>query len=160
MNLIRALFLLLSAGSSAAQEGQYYAPGDAAWLGSSVPDPTPNYETYFPIIYVIYGPFGAPHVRAIVDEKDEDCPLPLHMHNATQFLDTHAPMKSLINGNPVNQNKMPYRFPVQVCGITINKDSIYRDAIENGTLVLSHHNVTYEGNIFYCYASNILIHYQ
>lgn len=52
-------------------------------------------------------------------------------------------MKSIINGNPVNNNEMPYKFPVQVCGLTITNESIFRQDMEDGTLRLSYNNKSY-----------------
>lgn len=87
-------------------------------------------------------------MRAILDETDPECPTPLNKHSddsIEQHLEEHQKLKLVVKGNPqVNENEMPYRFPVKVCGLMIGSDSPWREAVEAGLLTLSHNNITYE----------------
>jgi len=83
--------------------------GSASWLGtssSSNSSPTPNYKDHLPIIYVILGINGTPHVRAIVDYNDT-CPSSMHEEDVEINLN-EIQLNERAIGNPINDNKMPY----------------------------------------------------
>ena len=85
--------------------------------------------------------------RAIV-EPDNDCPTPLSQHNATakelmkSLYDGKSGLKSIVSLS--NPDKLPYRFPVQVCGLTIDTTSEYFEDIKRGDLKLTMNNQTYD----------------
>jgi hypothetical protein len=118
----------------------YIAPGTSSWLGFTGTSPTPNYTQYMPIIYVILGVNGTPHIRAIVDYEDE-CPSHMHTEDVEANLEEiHLDVRVL--GNPINGNKMPYKFPVKVCEQKVN-DGVHRKLLEEGLLHMSWSNKSY-----------------
>lgn len=112
---------------------QYYAPGNSSWLGrKSITSTSTNYTTFFPIIYVILGVNGTPHIRAIVD-IDDACPSPLHKENVEANLnEINLDVRTL--GNPINEDKMPYKFPVKVCELKVEQNTTHRILLDEGKL--------------------------
>jgi len=122
------------------QTGQpYYAPGKSTWLGSKGESPTPlDYASFFPIIYVILGLEGTPHVRVIVDKMDA-CPSPLH----PELLDEDRVLDTRTLGNPIDDSAMPYKFPIKVCELIGHSGTVYRRLLELGELSLSWKDKSY-----------------
>ena len=117
-------------------------------LGVKSVDPTPDYHAYLPYVYVVFGNKGEPHVRAIVEPED-DCPSALYPHigkdleKLNELYDGSSPIKSF--GNHLSDpNKMPYRFPVKLCGVTISMESPYFEDIKNGIMKLKHKGKEYD----------------
>ena len=108
----------------------------------------PDYHDYLPYVYVVFGKGGEPHVRAIVEPED-DCPSALYPHigkdleKLNELYDGSSPIKSF--GNHLSDpNKMPYRFPVKLCGVTISMESPYFEDIKNGIMKLKHKGKEYD----------------
>eukprot|EP00804_Cyclotella_cryptica_P008753 CCRYP_018463-RB/>CCRYP_018463-RB protein AED:0.03 eAED:0.03 QI:300/1/1/1/0.66/0.5/4/814/481 len=145
MPIIQSSFvvvILFILDTSIALTGQYYAPGQSSWLGSSGASSTPqDYKSYFPIIYVVFGVNGTPHVRAIVD-IDDDCPSPLHEEDVAENLG-EVRLDTRVLGNPINDNKMPYKFPVRVCELKVEDHSFHRKLLEEGRLKISWNEKSY-----------------
>ena len=51
------------------QDDDSYKPEPSEILGVSgaVKDPTPDYHDYLPLVYVVFGKNGGPHVRLVFD---------------------------------------------------------------------------------------------
>ena len=87
------------------------------------------------------------HKSAIVEPEDA-CPTPLSKHNANakqllkSIYDGKSQLKSM--NTLSNPDKLPYRFPVQVCGLTIDTTSEYFEDIKKGDLKLTMNNQTYD----------------
>lgn len=113
--------------------------GKSSWLGFTSASPTPDYQPHLPLIYIILGINGTPHVRAIVEYND-DCPSPLHKEDVGYNLQ-EIDVRSL--GNPINDNEMPYRFPVKVCELKAENGTIERNLLERGLLSINFKNKTY-----------------
>mmetsp|Transcript_20787 Transcript_20787/g.42434 ORF Transcript_20787/g.42434 Transcript_20787/m.42434 type:complete len:697 (+) Transcript_20787:2007-4097(+) len=114
----------------------FIVPGDAAWLcqqgdGHSnsleqdvcAPgDGTPDYESYFPIVYVVLGDDGAAIARAIVNNTTP-CPL-------IEFKDGIGNVNGdvrkqheipTVTERAVGNNDLPFAFPVRVCEAIIKE---------------------------------------
>lgn len=78
-------------------------------------------------------------MRAIVDYHDA-CPSPLHKEDVEHNLQ-EIDIRSL--GNPINDNEMPYRFPVKVCELKAEDETIERKLLEQGLLSLNFKNKSY-----------------
>ena len=118
--------------------------GRASWLGtssSSSSSPTPNYEEHLPIIYVILGINGTPHVRAIVDHQDS-CPSSMLDEDVEMNLN-EIQLSERAMGNPINDNKMPYKFPVKVCELIAQTES-HKHLLEQGSLSLDFKGKSYQ----------------
>jgi hypothetical protein len=126
-----------------------YVPGNASWLdkggsGDTTRNPPEDYKQFFPINYVIFGMGGTPHVRSIIDiDSTEGCPKPIHadtdvglVYSAEQRSTGGSSPRAMdmryANGNPVNKNKMPYKFPVKVCEHVVEENTPGRDALDEG----------------------------
>jgi hypothetical protein len=119
---------------------QNYAPGDASWLGGDPAwDDTPtDYESYFPIVYVVFGRDGSPHVRSIVGEED-DCPVAFRKSFSEEFTAANGAAYAVrATGNLVNDNMLPYKFPIKVCSITADSESDFTLALDAGDVVVSY----------------------
>ena len=120
-------------------------------LGVNVVDHTPDYHDYLPYIYVVFGSKGHPHVRAIIEPED-DCPEALYPHdghdanakNLEAIYDGSSSMPS-VEYYLSDPSKMPYRFPVKLCGLTISPATpIYLKEIQTGNMKLSFKDQTYD----------------
>jgi len=123
-------------------------------LGVNGDDPTPDYHDYLPYIYVVFGSQGFPHVRAIVEPEDfnadtneDECPQPLNLQSGKD----DEKLKPLYDGtedslgfSSSDPSKMPYRFPVKICELVVDENSIYLEDIGFGNMKLSHNNKTYD----------------
>ena len=49
------------------QDSVNYKPAPSEILGVSGIDPTPDYHDYLPLVYVVFGKDGNPHVRWVLD---------------------------------------------------------------------------------------------
>jgi len=141
-------FVLVSAQAQAQAQAQapYYEPGYATWLGGEPAwDDTPeNYEDHFPIAYVVFGFAGLPHLRTIVKEG-AGCPKALRRSTGIAFERVDGALYTIrAVGETVNNNEMPYKFPVQVCSIVADNISALRDALDQGDVVLSYEGKTYD----------------
>jgi hypothetical protein len=143
MQIISSIVILLLINASSAQSSQqYFAPGNASWLGSTGPSSTPNSKAYFPIIYVVLGIRGTPHIRAIVGIQDS-CPSPLHKEDVSENIAEVESLNTRVLGNPINENKMPYKFPVRVCELKVEEGTFHRKLLEGGMMILSWKNRSY-----------------
>jgi len=137
---IAAVLFLARSASATTYESQ------PAYILGSAPNPTPDYQPFFPIIYVILGPQGIPRVRSIIDRND-DCPTP-NIDGLGAVM-----MKALHDGvSPIrgfgeslsNPDKLPYLFNVKLCEAVIQKDSKSSEDIQAGVMKLLFKNQTYD----------------
>lgn len=106
----------------------FIVPGDAAWLcqedehstsmGKNVCAPgdgTPDYEPYFPIVYVILGDEGVGIARAIVSNTTS-CPV-------IEFKDNDGghEIPTVIERAVGSNEILPFAFPVRVCEAVIKR---------------------------------------
>ena len=124
--LVHLLILRASVASA-----EYYAPGQASWLGYSGEDSgTPlNYEDYLPYTYVVFALDSVPLIRSIV-AIDSECPQP------ETAVAGPTPMKTRFLGNPIDSNMMPYKFPVHICEYRA-ESAHERFALDNGFMTVS-----------------------
>jgi hypothetical protein len=118
-----------------------YKPGKTSWLGSSGTSSTPDYQHHLPIIYIILGINGTPHIRAIVD-YNETCPSPMHKEDVESNLQ-EVQLDVRVLGNPINENKMPYKFPIKVCELKVEEGTVHRKLLEKGLLHMNWKNQSY-----------------
>jgi hypothetical protein len=78
---------------------------------------------------------GTPHVRAIVD-VDDVCPYQLLEEDIAESM-REAQLDTRVLGKPINDNKMPYKFPVRVCEMKIEDRTFDRILLEDGKLKIS-----------------------
>ena len=138
-----ALALFVSAASPATVFGEFYAPQPATILGQNGTDPTPDWKDEFPIYYVVFGNNGDPIVRAIIDEGDDvQCPKLKYKEQMQMLYNGKEPPqwmnKSFEIAGHSFPSELPYRFPVKLCGITVNTTSEYFHDIQNGTMTLEY----------------------
>ena len=125
--LVHLLILRASVASA-----EYYAPGQASWLGySGEGSGTPlNYEDYLPYTYVVFALDSVPLIRSIV-AIDSECPQP------ETAVAGPTPMKTRFLGNPIDSNMMPYKFPVHICEYRA-ESAHERFALDNGFMTVSY----------------------
>jgi hypothetical protein len=84
---------------------------------------------------------GTPHIRAIVD-YDETCPSPMHKEDIESNL-KEVQLDERVLGNPINENRMPYKFPVKVCELKVEEGTTHRKLLEKGLLHLNYKDQSY-----------------
>jgi hypothetical protein len=153
--------LLISFSSSRADNvtagDAVFVPGNASWLGGgndvdTTRNPPEDYRQFFPINYVIFGLGGTPHVRSIIDiDSTEGCPKPIHadtnvglVYSEERSGSPRAMDMKYANGNPVNKNEMPYKFPVKVCEHVVKDNTPGRDALDEGKYTILYGNKQYK----------------
>ena len=124
-------------------QSQYYEPRPSSWLGvdPSYEDAPADYTSYFPYTYVVLGFQGVVDVRTIVEGPD----CPMAMVGDTVMEEEQGAVYSIrANGTLLDNEELPYQFPVQVCSIVVPPQTSLRQSLVDGTVVLSYRNMTYD----------------